>query len=58
LTNRRAVRRFASPATGHAASKPALEDAKLGYARVFHDPRHTFGTTMAAARVPMHTLQE
>jgi integrase len=30
----------------------------LDKAHVFHDLRHTFGTTMAAAGVPMRTLQE
>ena len=31
---------------------------ELDQAHVFHDLRHTFGTTMAAAGVPMRTLQE
>jgi integrase len=35
----------------------AMQDAGLGHHR-FHDLRHTFGTTMAAAGVPMRTLQE
>jgi integrase len=35
----------------------ALADAGLAPHR-FHDLRHTFGTTMAAAGVPMRTLQE
>jgi integrase len=35
----------------------ALTAAKLAPHR-FHDLRHTFGTTMAAAGVPMRTLQE
>ena len=57
---------FAHPATGEPISKrgilkrygKALEAAKLGEAHVFHDLRHTFGTRMAAAGVPMRTLQE
>jgi integrase len=56
---------FAHPISGGAISKPnvtrrlhkALEDAGLED-HVFHDLRHTFGTTMAAAGVPMRTLQE
>jgi site-specific recombinase XerD len=36
----------------------ALADAGLDNAHVFHDLRHTFGTTMAASGVPMRTLQE
>jgi integrase len=56
---------FAHPATGRAIPKAnvtrrlhkALEDAGLGD-HVFHDLRHTFGTTMAAWGVPMRTLQE
>src|SRR5262249_4861575 len=57
---------FAHPATGKAIPKAnitrrlhkALEDAGLDDTHVFHDLRHTFGTTMAAAGVPMRTLQE
>ena len=56
---------FGHPATGRAIAKAnvtrrlhkALEDAELDD-HVFHDLRHTFGTTMAAAGVPMRTLQE
>lgn len=56
---------FAHPTTGKAIAKAnvtrrlhkALEDAELDD-HVFHDLRHTFGTTMAAAGVPMRTLQE
>lgn len=36
----------------------ALKAANLDPSRRFHDLRHTFGTTMAAAGVPMRTLQE
>jgi integrase len=38
--------------------RQALRAAKLDEARRFHDLRHTFGTRMAAAGVPMRTLQE
>jgi integrase len=56
---------FAHPVTGRVIAKAnvtrrlhkALEDAGLDD-HVFHDLRHTFGTTMAAAGVPMRTLQE
>jgi integrase len=56
---------FAHPPTGRAIPKAnvtrrlhkALADAGLAD-HVFHDLRHTFGTTMAAAGVPMRTLQE
>jgi integrase len=37
--------------------KRALKAARLDEHR-FHDLRHTFGTAMAAAGVPMRTLQE
>ncbi len=54
------------PVTGAAIPKAnvtrrlhkALDDAGLDRDHVFHDLRHTFGTTMAAAGVPMRTLQE
>jgi integrase len=36
----------------------ALKAAKLEETHRFHDLRHTFGTAMAAAGVPMRTLQE
>jgi integrase len=36
----------------------ALRGAGLDDTHVFHDLRHTFGTRMAAAGVPMRTLQE
>jgi integrase len=36
----------------------ALKAAKLPETQRFHDLRHTFGTRMAAAGVPMRTLQE
>lgn len=56
---------FAHPAHGGPIPKAnvtrrlhkALADAELDD-HVFHDLRHTFGTTMAAAGVPMRTLQE
>ena len=35
-----------------------MKAAHLDESRVFHDLRHTFGTQMAAAGVPMRTLQE
>jgi integrase len=38
--------------------KAALRAAYLDESLVFHDLRHTFGTRMAAAGVPMRTLQE
>ena len=37
--------------------KAALDAAEIHPLR-FHDLRHTFGTQMAAAGVPMRTLQE
>jgi integrase len=57
---------FAHPAHGGPIPKAnvtrrlhkALADADLDATHVFHDLRHTFGTTMAAAGVPMRTLQE
>ena len=57
---------FADPHTGGPLDKAAilrryrkaLAAAKLDGARRFHDLRHTFGTRMAAAGVPMRTLQE
>ncbi len=36
----------------------ALKAARLEESHRFHDLRHTFGTRMAAAGVPMRTLQE
>ena len=47
IDNSKLLRRF----------KDALEAAELRTLR-FHDLRHTFGTRMAAAGVPMRTLQE
>ncbi len=38
--------------------RKALTAAKLDETHRFHDLRHTFGTAMAAAGVPMRTLQE
>jgi integrase len=38
--------------------RAALKAAKLDHSHRFHDLRHTFGTRMAAAGVPMRTLQE
>jgi integrase len=57
---------FAHPATGGVLSKPnvsrrmraALKAEGLDDTHRFHDLRHTFGTQMAAAGVPMRTLQE
>ena len=57
---------FAHPATGGPLHKPgvlrrmrrALKAAGLDETHRFHDLRHTFGTRMAAAGVPMRTLQE
>ena len=56
---------FAHPYTGHPIDrsrllkryKSALKRAGVRDVR-FHDLRHTFGTRMAAAGVPMRTLQE
>jgi integrase len=57
---------FAEPATGDVLRRGALmrryrralKAAKLEPTHRFHDLRHTFGTAMAAAAVPMRTLQE
>jgi integrase len=57
---------FAAPHTGEPQYKrgilkryrKALVAARLDESHVFHDLRHTFGTRMAAAGVPMRTLQE
>jgi integrase len=57
---------FADPVTGGPLSKAALlrqmrkalKAAGLDTSHRFHDLRHTFGTRMAAANVPMRTLQE
>lgn len=57
---------FAAPHTGEPPYKPgilkryrkALKAAQLDETHVFHDLRHTFGTRMAAAGVPMWTLHE
>lgn len=38
--------------------RKALKAAELDETHRFHDLRHTFGTAMAAAGVPMRTLQE
>ncbi len=38
--------------------RKALRASRLDEAHRFHDLRHTFGTAMAAAGVPMRTLQE
>jgi integrase len=38
--------------------RKALRTAKLDETHRFHDLRHTFGMAMAAAGVPMRTLQE
>jgi integrase len=57
---------FAHPATGGPLAKAnitrrmrsALNAAGLDTAHRFHDLRHTYGTAMAAAGVPMRVLQE
>jgi integrase len=57
---------FADPSHGGPLDKAAvlrrmrkaLKAAKLDETHRFHDLRHTFGTAMAAAGVPMRTLQE
>jgi integrase len=57
---------FAHPATGEVLAKSnvsrrmraALKAAGLDERRRFHDLRHSFGTQMAAAGVPLRTLQE
>ena len=57
---------FAHPASGEPQPKAnvscrfrrALKAAGLDESHRFHDLRHTFGTRMAAAGVPMRTLQE
>jgi integrase len=57
---------FGNPLTGEPLDKSALrrryrkalKAAKLDSSHRFHDLRHTFGTRMAAAGVPMRTLQE
>lgn len=57
---------FAHPRTGGTLPKAnvtrrmraALKAAKLDSSHRFHDLRHTFGTRMAAASVPLRTLQE
>ena len=57
---------FAEPAGGGVLRRGALmrryrralKAARLEQTHRFHDLRHTFGTAMAAAGVPMRTLQE
>jgi integrase len=56
---------FAHPATGKPIDRSKLlKRCKAALARAevrrvrFHDLRHTFGTRVAAAGVPMRTLQE
>lgn len=57
---------FADPYTGGPLNKAAilrryrkaLKAARIDETRRFHDLRHTFGTRMAGAGVPMRTLQE
>jgi integrase len=57
---------FADPHTGGPLDEAAIlrryrrapKAARLDTSHRFHDLRHTFGTRMAAAGVPMRTLQE
>lgn len=57
---------FADPATGEPLDKArnlrrlrkALNAAKVDEGHSVHSLRHTFGTSMAAAGVPLRTLQE
>ena len=57
---------FAEPASGEVLRRGALmrryrralKEAGIVPGHRFHDLRHTFGTAMAAAGVPMRTLQE
>ena len=57
---------FAEPASGEVLRRGALmrryrralKAAGIAPGHRFHDLRHTFGTAMAAAGVPMRTLQE
>lgn len=57
---------FADPHTGGPLDKAAilrrfrhaLKEAQLEQSHRFHDLRHTFGTRIAAAGVPLRTLQE
>jgi integrase len=57
---------FAEPASGEVLRRGALmrryrralKAAGVETGHRFHDLRHTFGTAMAAAGVPMRTLQE
>jgi len=57
---------FADQATGEPPYKPgilkrfrkAMIASQLDESHVFHDLRHTFGTQMAAAGVPLRALQE
>jgi integrase len=62
----RSVPMFADPRTGGPLERAAvlrryrhaLKGARLDKSHRFHDLRHTFGTRMAAAGVPIRTLQE
>jgi integrase len=55
---------YATPAPAAARSLTSAEAFKAAAARAglrpvrFHDLRHTFGTRMAAAGVPLRTIQE
>jgi integrase len=57
---------FAEPVSGEVLCRGALmrryrralKAAGVAPGHRFHDLRHTFGTVMAAAGVPMRTLQE
>lgn len=47
-----------SKAANNRRYRKALAAARLDVTHRIHDLRHTFGTTCAAAGVPMRTLQE
>ncbi|MGH2860324.1 MAG: tyrosine-type recombinase/integrase [Solirubrobacteraceae bacterium] len=56
---------FCHPETGHVLDPSKMRKrfkdalARAGVREItFHELRHTFGTTMAAAGVPMRTIQE
>ena len=51
------ARRAAGPHQGHAPVPGGLRGGRRAQIR-FHDLRHTFATTLAAAGVPLRTIQE